>query len=62
MIALTKNNDGVWSADGITLPEHVCGYALGIYFEVNRRRNEILLEFYKFGMKFLDSIISIPEI
>ncbi|TWH60247.1 hypothetical protein DesLBE_4672 [Desulfitobacterium sp. LBE] len=58
LIALTKDSDGVWSADGITLPEHVCGYVLGIYYEVNQRENEILLEFYKCGRKFSDSKIN----
>jgi hypothetical protein len=27
--------DGVWSADGVTLPEHVCGYVLGYYLELD---------------------------
>jgi hypothetical protein len=34
LMALTKDSyDDVWSFDGKTLPEHVCGYTLGIYYE-----------------------------
>lgn len=36
LVALTKDSyDGVWSFDGKTLPEHVCGYDLGIYYEID---------------------------
>lgn len=61
LIALTKDSDGVWSADGVTLPENVCNYILGIYYEINMQRNEILLEYYKSGIRFLDSKIDISE-
>ena len=34
--ALTKDSfDDVWSFDGTTLPEHVCRYLIGIYYEIN---------------------------
>ncbi len=47
---LTKSPEqDVWSYGGKALPEHVCGYALGIYYEVNFRRNCILVEYYKKG-------------
>lgn len=47
---LTKSPEqDVWSYSGIALPEHVCGYGLGIYYEVNYRRNIILVEYYKNG-------------
>ena len=30
--ALTKESyDDIWSSDGVTLPEHVCGYVIGFY-------------------------------
>lgn len=50
LIALTKGSyDDVWSFDGLALPEHVCGYELGIYYEVNKQSREIYLEYYSKG-------------
>lgn len=47
---LTKHPDGdVWSYDGKIFPEHVCGYDLGIYYEVDFRRNMVVIEYYKDG-------------
>jgi len=47
---LTKSPEqDVWSYGGKAFPEHVCGYALGIYYEVNFARNCILVEYYKKG-------------
>lgn len=47
---LTKNpKQDVWSYGGKVLPEHVCGYGLGIYYEVNFRRKAIWVEYYKEG-------------
>ena len=51
--ALTKASyDDVWSADGIALPEHVCGYVLGTYVELNRAKRICLVEYYSLGAKF----------
>jgi hypothetical protein len=48
--ALTKDSfDGVWSNDGIALPEHVCGYVLGVFMELDRAQREYRLEFYEKG-------------
>lgn len=48
--ALTKDSfDNLWSYDGYTLPKHVCRYGLGVYFEINYRRNFVLIEYYKQG-------------
>lgn len=50
--ALTKASyDGVWSADGATLPEHVCGYVLGVFAELDRSRREFRFEYYQRGEK-----------
>ena len=57
LIMLTKDSDGVCAADGITLPEYVCGYVLGVYYEVNQRTKEILMEFYRCGVKYMDKRI-----
>ena len=50
LIALTKDSfDDVWSFDGHTLPEHVCRYVLGVYYEINFSKNEIEIEYYQKG-------------
>ena len=50
LIALTRTTyDGVWSADGKTLPEHVCGYELGLLVELNNRTGQALIEEYRRG-------------
>lgn len=50
LIALTKDTfDNVWSFDGTSLPEHVCRYKLGVYYEVNISRREVYVEYYKKG-------------
>ncbi len=47
---LTRSpGETIWSYDGKTFPEHVCGYGLGIYYEVNFRKNCITVEYYKNG-------------
>ena len=44
---LTRSSfDGVWSADGKTLPEYVCGYKLGYYCELAIKERKILIEEY----------------
>lgn len=50
LIALTKDSfDDVWSYDGKSLPEHVCRYKLGIYYEINIQEKLIIIEYYKQG-------------
>ena len=52
LIALTKDSfDDVWSFDGRSLPEHVCRYVLGVYYEIDYKRKSILLEYYRKGCK-----------
>lgn len=50
---LTKDgfNDKVWSYDGTTLPKHVCGYKIGIFYEVDLRKMSLKLEYYYKGRK-----------
>lgn len=43
----SKSSDDVWSYDGKTFPQHVCGYVLGIYYEVCSDR--INIEYYSLG-------------
>jgi hypothetical protein len=50
--ALTKSSyDDIWSYDGIALPEHVCGYIIGVYMELDRPLRTCFLEYYKKGKK-----------
>jgi len=52
LMALTRNSyDGVWSADGKILPEHVCRYILGVYVEINKEFNNLSFEYYRNGMR-----------
>ncbi len=44
LAALTKE-----SYDGKTLPEYVCGYELGIYYEIDRKCSSIYIEYYTKG-------------
>lgn len=55
LMALTKASyDDIWSADGKTLPEHVCGYELGAFVEINRK-NRVLDVQYFIGGKPTDA-------
>ena len=48
--ALTKDTfDDTWSYDGVTLPEHVCRYVIGIYYEIDFEDKTIRLEYYRQG-------------
>lgn len=50
LMALTKSSfDGVWSYDGKTFPEHVCGYVKGLYLIIDRARRQATLESYAQG-------------
>lgn len=47
---LTKDSfDDIWSFDGTCLPEHVCRYILGIYYEINIEIAEAYIEYYNKG-------------
>jgi hypothetical protein len=50
LMALTKDPyDGVCPVGEHKLPEHVCGYVLGVYYEIKHSKHEILLEYYQHG-------------
>ena len=56
---LTKVSfDDVWSADGRALPENVCGYVLGLYYEVNVKKRSIYMETYWHGEQMENFTIS----
>lgn len=49
LIALTSAPSDDEYIDSPKLPEHVCGYTLGIYYEINYHRRSILIEYYRNG-------------
>lgn len=50
LIALTKASyDDIWSNDGTTHPEHVCGYKKGIFLIIDRQARQAHLESYAGG-------------
>ncbi len=50
LVVMTKDSyDDVWSADGITKPEHVCGYELGVFIEINVAARRVRTEFFEKG-------------
>lgn len=50
LIALTKApTDDIWSMDGKTFPEHVCGYVKGLYLIIDRANRQAQLEHYANG-------------
>ena len=47
---LTKELEkGVWLYGGGKYPKHVCGYGLGVYYEINFKKKNILVEYYRNG-------------
>ena len=59
---LTRTSyDDIWSADGKTLPKHVCGYLLGIYYEVNINTNKIIIEYYSKGKLIEERVVNIKN-
>lgn len=41
--------DGVWLYDGLTHPEHVCGYFFGVYMILNIADKSCIIEYYQHG-------------
>ncbi len=50
---LTKDSfDDLWSFDGITLPDHVCRYVLGVFYELNVKDRKVNIHYYAKGKQF----------
>lgn len=50
LCALTKRSfDDIWSNDGVTHPEHVCGYRLGAFIQLDRKERRCLVEYFQDG-------------
>jgi hypothetical protein len=48
-ILIRDSYEGVWSADGVTLPEYVCRYELGIFIELDIRYGIVTVEEFQRG-------------
>ncbi|WP_315121288.1 hypothetical protein [uncultured Clostridium sp.] len=51
LIALTRSTSTheIWSYDGKTYPQHVCGYSFGVYYEIDIPNEIIMIEYYMKG-------------
>lgn len=49
----------IWSADGIVQPEHVCGYELGVFLELNISERVLKAEYFSHG-NFSGSVQEFP--
>lgn len=55
--AMTKApNDDIYSNDGITHPEHVCGYIIGVYMILNIAQRTCVFEYFQHGNKVNERI------
>ena len=61
-LTMEPSSGCVYSYDGKVLPQHVCGYVLEVYYEINYRKKEILLEYYRRGEKVNSHRIPWPTI
>jgi len=63
LMALTKKSfDDTWSYDGVTHPEHVCGYVLGAFIMVDRVKMVALVEFFEDGAPIDRHVYSLKPI
>ena len=63
LMALTKDTfDDVWSFDGRSLPEHVCRYLLGVYYEIDFGKRLIHIEYYRKGSRVKKYTVNIASV
>lgn len=56
--AMTRSSfDDLWSADGVTHPEHVCGYQLGYLIVIDRNEQSLHISEYGKGEKVDEKLI-----
>ena len=62
LIALTKStyDNDIWSYDGKTFPEHVCRYIIGVFYEIDKEKKKVNLEYYRSGKLVERKTIKIP--
>ncbi len=44
--------DNIWQHDGSSLPEHVCRYVLGVYYEIDTKRRQVSVEYFVKGAPY----------
>lgn len=50
---LTRDSfDNIWSYDGVTHPEHVCRYVLGVYYEIDSAERKINFQYMAKGKMY----------
>jgi hypothetical protein len=60
--ALTKATyDDVWSYNGVTLPEYVCGYELGVFVEIDVRSGLISVQEFEHGNMTRERQFELPR-
>lgn len=47
---MLEGKDDVWSYDGVTHPEQVCGYLLGAFIMVDCINQVVSIEFFENGL------------
>ena len=56
---LTKDSfDDLWSFDGTALPEHVCRYVLGVFYEVNIKNRKVDIHYYAKGKQIKQYLLT----
>lgn len=59
--ALTKDSfDDIWAYDGHSLPEHVCRYVLGVYYEIDFKRQLVKIVYYWKGQYHQEYTLLFP--
>lgn len=63
LTALTRPSYGEeWQHDGQSLPDFVCRFILGIYYEINYLNHQIYIQYYRGGEMVNDQVIDFDRI
>ncbi|WP_214703225.1 MULTISPECIES: hypothetical protein [unclassified Exiguobacterium] len=63
LMALTRPSYGEdWRYDGENLPDFVCRFILGVYYEINYINRKIYIQYYRSGEMVDDRVIDFAEI
>jgi hypothetical protein len=55
---LTRDSfDDLWSFDGTALPNHVCRYVLGVFYELNITERKVKIHYYAKGKQFKEYLL-----
>ena len=59
---IRKSLDNIWTYNGTELPQNICRYVLGVYYEINTSRMEVEIEYYQDGELSHNYTVSIESI